>query len=402
MRIVKVTKSGLNKLGHGDLFLYEKDFENLSRSYIPGEWVRIENSGGVFGFVNLMAQKGPIFRVVGKSNEQNIDQENEENFGKNIIEKNIERALARRKAFLNLKDGSRLIYGDEDSLPGLIVDQYVNEVIVQINTAGIDRHRLFIEEILQKKLNVEVVFLDNKNYRDNEVLPNHENDKRVGKIRIIENDLNYAIDWSLMQKVGYYYDHRINRRKLEDVLLKYSGDKKRGLDLFSYIGSWGLHCLRGGVDFVDFVDQANMEEVTLENLKLNSFSGKGQFFRSDVFQFLEKTKNEKKTYDVIVCDPPAFAKDESGKKGAIRGYERLYNLIFEISSSCSIVAAASCTHYVSLEELDKCVQVAAKKKNKEIQILDLGIQGFDHPMASLSSKSNYIKYILYYVRNGDV
>lgn len=401
MRTAKLSKTGYNKLTNGELSLYEKDFENLSKSFFPGEWISVENIPGVFGFINPLVIKGPIFRVVGKKSNTNFDKEIEEDFSKKILVKNIDRALARRAMFNNLKDGSRLIYGDEDSLPGLIVDQYQNEIILQINTAGIDRYRTFVAEYLANKLSREVTFLDNKSYRSNEVLPEYEKTNKSGVISISENNFLYEIDWSLMQKVGYYYDHRINREKLETVLMKYTGPKKTGLDLFSYIGSWGLHCLRAGVDHVDFVDQANMEEVTKRNLELNDLKDRGSFTRSDVFNFLEIVKNTDKKYDVIVCDPPAFAKDESGKKGALRGYERLYNLIFDITAQSSIVAAASCTHYVSMDELDKCVQNAAKKKGVELQVLDLGIQGFDHPMMSMTSKSNYIKYILYYVRNGD-
>ena len=219
-------------------------------------------------------------------------------------------------------------------------------------------------------------------------------------LEILENNIKYLIPKTVMQKIGYYYDHRENREKLKKLISRMNLKRELGLDLFSYVGSWGLHLLSAGIRKVDFVDQANMESVVLENLKLNGFHDRGQFIRSDVFKFLDKSIEEKKQYNVIVSDPPAFTKSEKNKPMALSGYEKLHSKALKLLADEGLFVAASCTHYVSYEELDKTVQDSAIKNNLKIQLLDLGVQGFDHPMKGFKDKSFYIKYLVYYVNRG--
>ncbi|MDD0854619.1 class I SAM-dependent methyltransferase [Halobacteriovorax sp. GB3] len=399
LKEVELSKSGYNKLISGEKGLYLKDFNEIGRSFIPGQWIKLKTKEGFFGFINVNIDKGPVFRCVGRSESL---QQNEDEFAKFIITRNILSALDYRSKFKRFSEGARLIFGDEDSLPGLIVDSYKNIVIVQINTAGIDRYRDLVKEVLEENLDREVYFLDNDEYRANELLPRF-NETQIDKdILIEESGIKYSIPASHMQKIGYYYDHRDNRDKMKLRLLDYKGQLKKGVDLFSYVGSWGLHALKGNVEYVDFVDQANMKDVTEHHLKLNGFEGQGQFHRSDVFKFLLDAKSRNEKYDLVICDPPAFAKNENAKKSAIRGYDKLYQNIFDITENEGLLVAASCTHYISLDELDKIVLKAAQKKNYKVFVQDIGIQGSDHNLETLNSKSNYIKYILYYVRYGEV
>ena len=155
-----------------------------------------------------------------------------------------------------------------------------------------------------------------------------------------------------------------------------------------------------GVENVEFVDQANMEVATNTNLELNNFKGRGQFTRSDVFKFLDTALASGKKYDVIVSDPPAFTKSEKNKIQALQGYEKLHLKAMRLLSDEALMIVASCTHHVNYEELDKTVQEAALKNSQRVQLLDLGVQGMDHPFSGFKDKSFYIKYLVYFVSRG--
>jgi 23S rRNA (cytosine1962-C5)-methyltransferase len=176
--------------------------------------------------------------------------------------------------------------------------------------------------------------------------------------------------------------------------------KKTGLDLFSYVGSWGLHLLKAGVEQVDFVDQGDMDQSLKKNLELNSFLNRGNFIRKDVFKFLDEANGTNKSWDIIVSDPPAFTKSEKNKHAAIQGYEKLHQKALKLVNDNGLFVAASCTHYVDINELDKTVQDAAFRNGQKLQLLDVGVQGHDHPMTGFKDKGFYIKYLLYLVQRG--
>jgi 23S rRNA (cytosine1962-C5)-methyltransferase len=323
----------------------------------------------------------------------------ENEIGVEFIRERISEAAVKRKYFNNYNEGCRLIYGSSDHLTGLIVDVYKKYVFIQINVAGIDRFRKEIAQIIVEHFPNHIVrFFDNPQYRKQEVLPIYEAEEIKDDLEVAENEINYIVSKKTLQKIGYYYDHRENRQKLLNTLVNFNIKKDKGLDLFSYVGSWGLHLLKGGVGHVDFVDQGNMALDLETNLRINSFHGKGEFFRSDVFKYLDEAYALKKFYNVIVSDPPAFTKSEKNKNTALGGYEKLHQKAMRLIEEDGLFVAASCTHYISHEELDKTVQVSAAKNNQNIQLLDIGMQGFDHPVKGFTDKSFYIKYLLYFVQ----
>ena len=220
------------------------------------------------------------------------------------------------------------------------------------------------------------------------------NDEEV--IEINDSQLIYKLPFSKMQKIGFYYDHRDNRNKFERYLNKLQIDKKeKVLDLFCYLGAWGLHSLRAGAKEITFVDQAALEIEVIENTKQVSGQYNVEFKRQDVFQFLEKSIKESRKWNVIVCDPPAFCKTIKQKPQAISGYKKLFNKVFQLMETNSTLVAASCTKYISLDEFTKIVEQQAKENGRKITLKDIGMQAHDHPVSSLSDNGNYIKYALY-------
>lgn len=380
------------------------DVEEIPKGMTPGEWFCLNDGSSkkrYVAYVNPYTEnffKIKIMKLVPPQFEAHQD---EKKAAEETIVELIGSALKRRTLFSGYESGARLVYGISDSLPGLIVDKYQKYILVQINTAGLDRFRDLIHATLQKAFpEQKVLFFDNEEYRKSEVLPIHERAELETDLEVQENGLNYIIPKSVMQKIGYYYDHRENRNRLKNLLSLLNIKKEQGLDLFSYVGSWGLHLLAAGVSRVEFVDQGQMGAAIEGNLSLNGFSGKGNFIRTDVFKFLDQALAEKKNYDVIVSDPPAFTKSEKNKSNAIQGYEKLHLKAMRLLKDEGLFIAASCTHYVSFEELDKTVQDAAFKNGQKLQMLDLGGQGFDHPMSGLNDKGFYIKYLVYHVHRG--
>ena len=402
--LILENKSSL-KVARGDRELSEKDLIELPKGLQPGEWVIIEDQlikKNYIAYINPYAESFYKIKIIADDLEKKFNSKSDEALvAKEIIVKKLREAFRKRDLFSDYASGARLIYGMNDSLAGIIVDKYQKYIFAQINTAGMDRFRDLIKSEIQLKYpEQKVLFFDNAEYRKAEVLPIHESEKTTDDLEILENGLKYKISQNVVQKIGYYYDHRENRKKLADLLSRTSFSKKTGLDLFSYVGSWGLHMLKAGVEHVEFVDQGNMGEVIETHLGLNGFQGRGYFSRSDVFKFLDNQISAGKRYDVIVSDPPAFTKSEKNKATAIQGYEKLHLKAMKLLNDEAIMVIASCTHHVNYEELDKTVQDAALKNSQKVHLLDLGVQGFDHPFSGFKDKSFYIKYLVYFVTRG--
>lgn len=388
MRAIELSKHGAARLSLGKCDFYEKDIVDSIKSFQPGEWVKINTA--YIGFVNPFVQSGPMLRVIRKLKDG-------ENFNspENELTILLNDCFNHRTQFESYTN-YRLCFGDSDRLPGLIIDVFVNCILVQINTAGIDKFRKEIQSFLSSKYNdKEIVFFDNKKYRENEVLPIFDNEF-TNDVFVLENGFKYEISNATIQKIGYYFDHRENRLKLEK-LLKRTSPLKRGMDLFCYTGSWGLHMLRANVKEVDFVDQANMSDNIDRVLRDNNLEGRGTFIRRDVFSHLDLCIQNHESFDIIVNDPPAFSKSEKNIHKALGGYEKLHFKALTLINDKGFYVAASCTHGVSLSDLDHTVSKAARRLGKRIVMLDTGVQGFDHPFSSFENNSFYIKYLIYQV-----
>ena len=373
------------------MYLSGDDIEDGVRSCAPGEWClfRAENRE-LIGFVNPF------------SNEKNnvVVFNDTEKDPRKLIERNISQAIEYRTQFSSYVGCSRLIYGEADLLPGLICDEYENVIVLQINRAGLDQHREFIRECIKKNSQKKVAIFDSVKERAKEGLPDFQLDELPDEVKILDSGINYSLNKKQFQKNGYYYDHRENRVKLENFLLKLSKKPTRGLDLFCYLGSWGFHALRANVEHMTFVDQANMEENIVNTAEINKVNENSfEFIRDDVFKCLDKFITTNRKFDLVISDPPAFAKSFKSKKSALQGYDKLNLKLLSIADNCAYIVVASCTKYVDLKELDQSFKKSAKKAKKKVRLLDIGTQGYDHPISSLDSRNNYIKYLLYFSEN---
>jgi 23S rRNA (cytosine1962-C5)-methyltransferase len=385
-----LSKSGFNKIRSHQKELKAADLEGSVKSVPPGEWCFLQGEKSHWlCFVNAMVEDRftaiHVLEEISSPTSFSVE---------DYLKQKISSAIERRRQFQGYEFGSRVFYGMSDGLPGLIVDHFTNAVIVQINTAGIDKYRGLIGKLFEAELKTKSYFLDNPKYREREFLPVFPHES-VPALTVKENDLTYELRSEVIQKVGFYYDHRENRRALQDIVSRLKFPLKTGLDLFCYAGAWGMNALKGGISTVDFVDQGDFSEEVMRALDLNNLSDRGRFFRTDVFKFLDEAAGRKDRYDLIMCDPPAFAKSALQKDQALEGYSKLHRKVMKAAAPRSLVVFSSCTHYVGHEEFQKNVLDAANKEGRRIQLIHSGIQGWDHPIRSQSDKSNYIKSYFY-------
>jgi 23S rRNA (cytosine1962-C5)-methyltransferase len=394
LKSLLLTKSGAAKIRSHQVELKQADVDDSIRSLSPGEWCWLHHptlSQNTLCFINpLVDEKQNALHLL----DQKYIEPGKEVNPVEYINFQLNRAIERRKKFKNYRDGSRLVYGAADGLPGLIVDQFKEATIIQINTAGMDRYRSEIKEFIQKTTNTNGYFLDQKKSREKEALPFYENPP-LPDIQIFENNLEFNLRSEVIQKVGFYYDHRENRSQLIRILSELNHNFKNGVDLFCYIGAWGLTALKAGLDKMIFVDQGDFLHEINRGLETNQFKNKGEYVRSDVFKYLDQVIAQGLKFDVILCDPPAFAKSLQQKDQALDGYSKLHRKVLKIASPGSLIAFSSCTHYVTHDEFQKNILDSAFKENKNIQLIYTGMQGWDHPIKSQLEKSNYIKSYFY-------
>lgn len=395
LKEISLSRDGAIKLNKENTELYFGDLEDNIKSLTPGEWIYLKNTKKniiYLGYANPLVSNSTACVHVFDQVFEKIN--SEEEF---LLEK-IQKCLDKRNLFVSYEDNARLVYGDSDGIPGLLVDSYKNTIFIQINNAGIDRYRDKIKEYLQNKfVNKKVYILDNEKYREREMLPLYEKENLVDDIEVCENGLNFKVSKDKLQKIGYYYDHRENRARLSNLISKLKKKPEKALDLFSYVGSWGLNVLAAGCAHVTFVDQGDFAEDIESNLASNNFDGKGVFVRDNVFDFVKTKVSEGDKYDLICSDPPAFCKSRKEARKAYEGYLKLHKDLFRLLSKNSIFVACSCTYYINLEDFEKNVNEAAKLTGRKIQLLDVGLQGYDHPTVSMFSKNTYLKYFVYLV-----
>ena len=312
----------------------------------------------------------------------------------------LTQALKLRKALnLDRDDNTayRLVHGEGDFLPGLIVDIYGNTAVVQAHSPGMHFARETIANALVKLSDIEI---KNVYYKSETTLPykaqlDPQNQYLIGGFETniaIENGLKFHVDWLKGQKTGFFVDQRDNRSLLEH----YSKGRKV-LNMFCYTGGFSFYAMRGGAELVHSVDSsAKAITLTNANVELN-FPGdnRHQAFAQDAFKFLDGIGNN--DYDLIILDPPAFAKHRSALKNALRGYQRLNAKAFEKISSGGLLFTFSCSQAVNKDQFRLAVFSAAAQTGRKVRILHQLTQPSDHPINIYHPEGEYLKGLILYV-----
>lgn len=285
----------------------------------------------------------------------------------------------------------RLIFGESDGLPGLVVDRFGDVLSVQITTAGIERHKEHLLAALIELTAPQAVILKNDNsQRTLEGLP-LENEVVYGRLPetliIEENDCRYEIDIRDGQKTGWFYDHRDSRGRLAQLC-----KGRKVLDLFCYTGAWGIPAAVTGASEVTCVDSSeNALRLASNNAELNDAVKKMRFVHSDVFDFLKGTRQNKEHYDIIILDPPALIKRKKDFKQGYEAYRRLNHLALQILAPNGILVSASCSHHLGRDSLHEILRSSARHIDRHLVLFAAGGQGSDHPVHPAIPETDYLK-----------
>ena len=287
----------------------------------------------------------------------------------------------------------RLVHGEGDLLPGLIIDVYGKTAVMQAHSIGMHLSRVQIAEQLVKVMGSRI---ENVYYKSETTLPfmdHMENGFLYGGSQentAIENGLMFYVDWLHGQKTGFFVDQRENRSLLE----KYARGK-RVLNMFCYTGGFSFYAMRGGAKLVHSVDSsAKAIELTNRNVQLN-FPGddRHKAFCEDAFKFLDSIDN----YDLIILDPPAFAKHRGALHNALKGYTRLNNKAFQKIQQGGILFTFSCSQVVTKDHFRNAVFTAAAQAGRKVRILHQLHQPADHPINIYHPEGEYLKGLVLYV-----
>lgn len=288
----------------------------------------------------------------------------------------------------------RLVHGEGDNLPGLIIDVYDRTAVMQAHSIGMHLQRKQIAEQLVKVMGSRI---DNVYYKSETTLPfmdDMENGFIYGGSEdnvALENGLKFYVDWLRGQKTGFFVDQRDNRSLLE----RYSAGKSV-LNMFCYTGGFSVYAMRGGAKLVHSVDSsAKAIELTNRNIALN-FEGdnRHEAFCEDAFKYLEQAGNN---YDLIILDPPAFAKHRGALHNALKGYTRLNNKAFQKIQPGGILFTFSCSQVVTKDHFRNAVFTAAAQAGRKVRILHQLHQPADHPINIYHPEGEYLKGLVLYV-----
>ena len=309
-------------------------------------------------------------------------------------------AAYRLRRTLNLirpdNDAFRLVHGEGDFLPGLIIDIYGNTAVVQAHSPGMHYARNMIANAL---VTIEDAGIKNVYYKSETTLPykarlDPQNDYIIGGFETniaMENGLKFHVDWLKGQKTGFFVDQRDNRS-----LLEHYAKGRNVLNMFCYTGGFSFYAMRGGANLVHSVDSSS-KAITLTNANVElNFPGdnRHEAFAEDAFKFLNGIDNR---YDLIILDPPAFAKHRSAIKNALIGYRKLNAKAFEKIRPGGILFTFSCSQAINKEQFRLAVFSAAAQSRRKVRILHQLTQPADHPINIYHPEGEYLKGLILYV-----
>lgn len=285
----------------------------------------------------------------------------------------------------------RCVFGESDALPGLVLDRFGDIVVGQIATAGMEAMRPDIERAVEKVLApAALIWKNDSGARDLEGLP-HYTETAFGEapetVTIEEGRVAFQVPLAGGQKTGWFFDQAANRLALR----KYVGGA-RVLDVFSYVGAWGLGALHAGATEVTCVDSSAAALSTLDaTAAANGL--KPSTVRGDAFDVLESLHAERRKFDVVVIDPPAFIKRKKDAPKGEAAYRRLNQLAMQLLERDGVLVSCSCSYHMSEDSLIAGIQRAARHLNRFAQIIELGGQAPDHPIHPAIPETKYLKAV---------
>ncbi len=386
--VLRLNKNEHRRLRSGHLWIYSNE---INTKYSPlnvfnaGDLVRLEDSSGhLLGTAYINPQALLCARLLSRR----LDPVQTVEFWR----ERVRQALILRMRIY--KDPFyRLIYGESDFCPGLVVDRFDQVLVVQVSTAGMERLLDIIIEALEQELQPAGILLRNDgNHRERESLPRYQrvaSGEVADQVQIVENGVRFSAPLKQGQKTGWFYDHRENRARLNRYVSGY-----RVLDLFSYTGAWGVQAACAGASSVTCVDSsASALQGVHDNAALNGCAERVQTRHGDAFDVLRELIDAGERFDIVVLDPPAFIKRRKDHKAGIEAYQRLNERAMRVLVDDGLLLSASCSFHLAAKELTRILLRASRQQGAWLSVLEQGQQGPDHPVHPAIPETAYLKAV---------
>lgn len=386
LQSLRLKKHADRRLKAGHLWLYSNEVDTAAtplKGMAPGEQVVVEAANGkAMGVAYVNPNSLICARMVSRDSAQGLD--------RSLLVHRLNQALALRQRLFD-KPFYRLVHGEGDLLPGLVIDRFGDVLVVQLNTAGMQAVVAELLDALDKVLSPRAVVLRNdtsgRRQEGLELSIEVVKGELPDPVLIEENGVRFSVPVLDGQKTGWFYDHRVNRAWLNGLVAG-----KRVLDLFSYVGGWGVQAAASGASEVLCVDaSASALERVAENAALNGLHEQVAVGEGDAFEALAALRADGEQFDVVILDPPAFIKKRKDIPNGERAYGKLNREAMRLLGRDGLLLSASCSMHLAPERLVDVVRGAVRHQDRQGQILFQGHQGPDHPVHPAIPETSYLK-----------
>lgn len=390
--IVTLKKGEGRTLKSGGSWVFDNEIESVMGQYEDGDIVIVHDFDGYpmgRGFINSASTIR--IRMMTRKADQEIDDE--------FIMQRVRDAWEYRKNVIDTSS-CRIIFGEADFFPGLVVDKYSDVLVVESLALGIDRFKNKIIEDLKQLLKEDGITIRGVYERSDAKVRLKEGMERfkgfIGnefdtKVTIVENGVKYKVDVKDGQKTGFFLDQKLNRMSIQKL-----AKGKRVLDCFTHTGSFALNAALGGAKEVIAVDASELAiEQARENARLNGFSDIVSFKVDDVLEMLPKMVEENEKFDLVILDPPAFTKSKNTIKQATKGYRAINTAGLKLVNDGGYFATCTCSHFMDYENFTKVIGQAAKTAHKRLRQIEFKTQAPDHPILWADDENSY--YLKFYI-----
>ena len=359
-----------------------------------GDIVTIQDFDGYFlgyGYINMHSKIR--IRLLSRKKDAVIDAV--------FMEQRVRDAWNYRKETIDT-DSCRLIFGEADFLPGIVIDKFSDVLVVESLALGIDRWKLVIVDLVKKILAEDGVQIRGVYERSDAKVRLQEGMERskgfIGesfdtKVEIVENGVRYQVDVEDGQKTGFFLDQKNNRASIHRIC-----KGKKVLDCFTHTGSFALNAGIAGAESVIGVDASQLAvDQATENAKLNGLEDRVKFICEDVFELLPRLEGEGEKFDVVILDPPAFTKSRNSIKNAVKGYREINLRGLKLVKNGGYLVTCSCSHFMDPQLFAKTIREAANGAHKRLRQVEFRTQACDHPILWAADESYYLKFYIFQV-----
>ena len=397
LAIATLKKGEGRSLKAGGPWVYDNEIASILGSFENGDMVIVHDFDGYplgRGFINTNSKIR--IRMMTRKSEQEIDEE--------FLRKRVRDAWEYRKKTVDTSS-CRVIFGEADFLPGLVVDKFSDVLVVQSLALGIDRLKGKILELLKEERARDGVVIRGVYERSDAKVRRQEGMELVKgfigepfdtKVEICENGVKYLVDVEDGQKTGFFLDQKYNRLAIQRLCRD-----AEVLDCFTHTGSFALNAGIAGAKSVLGVDASELAvEQARENAALNGLSETVKFVCEDVFELLPRLEEQGKKFDVVILDPPAFTKSRNSVKNAVKGYREINLRAMKLVKDGGFLATCSCSHFMSYEMFTQTIGQAARNVHKRLRQVEYRTQAADHPILWAAEESYYLKFYIFQVCEG--